>query len=376
MRARFARENPLGLVFLMISYLQGNLLDAETDALINTVNTVGVMGKGIALQFKDAFPENYAEYAAACKGGGVRVGEMFVTETHLLHTPRFIINFPTKKDWKHPSKLDYVTRGLIDLVRVIRERGIRSVAVPPLGCGNGGLDWALVKPAIESALGELDGVDCLVFEPTAQYQNAPKRAGVEELTPARAMLVEIVRSYSVLGFECTNLELQKLAYFLQRFVEAFNLPNPLKLKFLPNKYGPYADNLRHALDALDGSYLHCEKRLADAGPMEPITVDFGRVSKVAAYLAAAEGAQFKHALRQTETLIDGFQSPYLMELLSTVDWIQAQHLDRKLTASEATVAIAAWPGGNGAGERKRKIFPEETVSLALERLHEHAELYA
>jgi O-acetyl-ADP-ribose deacetylase (regulator of RNase III) len=358
----------------MIRYLKGNLLDAEADALVNTVNTVGVMGKGIALQFKEAFPENTSAYATACKAGKVRIGEMFVTETHLLNSPRFIINFPTKKDWKHPSKFDYVTQGLTDLVRTIRKRGIRSVALPPLGCGNGGLDWAMVKPAIESALAELDDVDCLVFEPIAQYQNTPKRAGVEELTPARAMLVEVVRSYCVLGFECTNLELQKLAYFLQRFVEALKLPNPLKLAFQPNKFGPYADNLRHALDALDGSYLHCEKRLSDAGPMEPITVDFGRVGRVTSYLAAQDGAPFKPALSRTETLIDGFQSPYLMELLSTVDWIQAQRRGHKLTAAEATAAIADWPGGNGAGARKRKLFPEDAVALALDRLHEHAGL--
>jgi hypothetical protein len=128
------------------------------------------------------------------------------------------------------------------------------------------------------------------------------------------------------------------------------------------------------LDALDGSYLHCEKRLADAGPMEPITVDYGRVPKVTGYLRTAEGEKFQPALSRTESFIDGFQSPYLMELLATVDWIQAHTKGARLTPAEATAAIAAWPGGNGAAERKRKLFPEDTVVLALERLQHYEEL--
>jgi len=173
----------------MIRFTQGNLFDAQVDALVNTVNTVGVMGKGVALQFKERFPENFTAYAAACRKGEVRVGHMFVTEARRLTGPRWIVNFPTKVDWRHPSRMDYVRAGLSDLVRVTRDLGIRSIALPPLGAGSGGLDWWLVRGAIEDALAELAGVDVLVFEPGGAYHGEPKRNGVEELTPARAMLV-------------------------------------------------------------------------------------------------------------------------------------------------------------------------------------------
>ena len=254
----------------MIRYTQGNLLDAPTEALVNTVNEVGVMGKGIALMFRETFPANTEAYEKAVEAREVRVGRMFVTENRALVGPRWIINFPTKKHWRNPSKLEWVQEGLRDLAAVLRKHNIRSVAVPPLGCGNGGLDWMMVKREIEAALAELPDVDVLVYQPTGAYQNAPKRSGLEALTPARALIAELVRRYSVLGLECTNLEVQKLAWFLHREIGNLRLSDPLTLQFTANKYGPYADRLRHLLDGLDGSYLHCEKRLSDAGPFDLI----------------------------------------------------------------------------------------------------------
>src|ERR1035437_6468076 len=146
----------------MITFIEGNLLKAEAEALVNTVNTVGVMGKGIALMFKEAFPENFRAYEDAWKRGALQVGRMFVTESSRLEGPRWIINFPSKKHWRQPSKLEWITEGLVDLRRVVEEKGIRSIALPPLGCGNGGLDWSDVRPEIECALGPLDNVDVLV----------------------------------------------------------------------------------------------------------------------------------------------------------------------------------------------------------------------
>ena len=173
---------------MMIKFTQGNILEASTDALINTVNEVGVMGKGIALMFREAFPENSRAYEAACKAGDMHVGTMFVVKERDLTGERWIINFPTKKHWRNPSKLEWIREGLKDLVRVVREKRIRSVAVPPLGCGNGGLEWNQVRREIEAALGELDDVEIVVYEPTTTYQNAPKREGVQSLTPARRSL--------------------------------------------------------------------------------------------------------------------------------------------------------------------------------------------
>lgn len=152
----------------MIRYLQGNLLEAPAEALVNAVNEVGVMGKGIALRFRDAFPDNTRLYAAACRQGEVKVGRMFVTENHALVGPRWIINFPTKKHWRNPSRLAWVREGLEDLVRVVQERGIRSLALPALGCGNGGLEWGQVRREIEAAMGALGDCEVLVFEPAGE----------------------------------------------------------------------------------------------------------------------------------------------------------------------------------------------------------------
>jgi O-acetyl-ADP-ribose deacetylase (regulator of RNase III) len=220
--------------------------------------------------FREAFPVNTAAYEAACKEGEVRVGRMFITENRALNGPRWIINFPTKKHWRHPSTLDWIRDGLVDLRRVIGEKHIKSIALPPLGCGNGGLEWGQVRSTIEAALSPLENVNVIVFAPTSAYQNAAKREGLHQLTPARAMIAELVRRYSILGIQCTHLEVQKLAWFLQRTINGLHLDNPVKLTFEANNYGPYADNLRPLLNGLDGSYLHCEKRLADAGPLEPI----------------------------------------------------------------------------------------------------------
>lgn len=149
----------------MIRYTTGNLLEAQADALVNTVNELGVMGKGIALQVKQAFPEAARDYMDAGKRGEVRVGHVLVTATQALSGPQWIIHFPTKRHWRRPSRMEWVRDGLVDLKRVIIEFGLNSVAVPPLGCGNGGLDWSDVGPLIEEELGDLKGVDVLVFEP-------------------------------------------------------------------------------------------------------------------------------------------------------------------------------------------------------------------
>ena len=252
----------------MITFTSGNLLDAEADALVNTVNTVGVMGKGIALMFKEAFPDNYRAYQAACHDDAVKVGEMFVTERrHLMGGPRWIINFPTKVHWRNPSKLEWIIEGLDDLRRVISEKDIKSIALPPLGSGNGGLEWRDVRPIIEAKLGDLSETEVIVYEPTGKYQNVAKREGVEKLTPARALVAELVRRYVVLGLDCTLLEVQKLAYFLEKNIAAKGGGNPLDLRFQADRFGPYAPRLAHLLNALDGSYLHCDKRIGDAGLM-------------------------------------------------------------------------------------------------------------
>jgi O-acetyl-ADP-ribose deacetylase (regulator of RNase III) len=164
----------------MIHTARGNLLEALVEALVNPVNTVGVMGKGLALQFRTAFPVNYKSYQAACACGAVRVGKMFVTEHQPDANPRYIINFPTKAHWRNPSRLEYITEGLADLARVLRERRITSIAVPPLGCGLGGLEWAVVKPLVVEAFAKFPELDVVLFENTPNPHN---KNSVEQLQP-------------------------------------------------------------------------------------------------------------------------------------------------------------------------------------------------
>lgn len=353
----------------MISFTQGNLLAANAEALVNTVNTVGVMGKGIALMFKETFPENFKIYQAACKRGEVRIGHMLVTERQDMYGPKWIINFPTKQHWRSPSHIEWIEQGLNDLARVIRENKIKSVAIPPLGSGHGGLDWQDVRPKIETALSKLSDVEIIVYEPIPMYQNVAKRTGVEKLTPARALVAELVRRYCVLGIECTILEIQKLAYFLERSIEECQLSNALELKFTANKFGPYSNRLDHLLNALDGSYLHCDKRLADANVSDLIRFDDKKRDRVAAYLNSGEAKVYLPALEGTETIIDGFQSPLGMELLATVDWL-LQKKGTQPSLAAVKDALKTWPGGQEAAERKLKLFDDRLLELALERLAE------
>lgn len=348
----------------MITFTQGNLLEARAEALVNTVNTVGVMGKGIALMFKERFAENFRRYAAACKAREVQTGKMFVTPVHELDGPRWIVNFPTKQHWRSPSRLEWVQEGLQDLRRFLLEQHIQSVAIPPLGAGNGGLEWAKVREQITQTLGDLD-IEILVFEPTSQYQNVAKRTGVEKLTPARALIAELVRRYWVLGMECSLLEIQKLAWFLEREIEKRGLTS-LDLRFNAHKYGPYADRLRHLLEGLDGSYLHSDKRISDATPLEVIWFDDARKDLVHRYLQS-EAKAYAHALESTTALIDGFESPFGMELLATVDWLLARE-GVAPTVPALREGLRHWHGGSDAAARKDRLFDDRALGIALERL--------
>lgn len=351
----------------MISFTQGNLLEADVEAVVNTVNTVGIMGKGIALMFKDKFPANFAAYAQACEHEEVRIGKMFVTENNQLFGPKWIINFPTKTHWRVRTKIEWIEEGLKDLVRVLKEKNVHSVAVPPLGCGNGGLNWAAVQPLIVDALGDIEGLEVIVYEPTSKYQNISKRRGVEKLTPARALISEIVRRYCLLGIDCSILEVQKLAWFMERGIRRAKVEDPLKLEFTANKFGPYSDKLRHLLDSLDGSYLKCDKRLADAEPLDLIWFNESKKDRVHAYLNSGECKKYVGALDWTSRMIDGFESPLGMELLATVDWlVEREKVERSATG--IVHGLRNWAGGAASGKRKLKILNERLIYLALDQL--------
>ncbi len=340
----------------MINFLQGNLLESNAEALVNTVNTIGVMGKGVALQFKEKFAENYRLYAAACKCGEVRIGEMFVTRTGRLDNPKFIINFPTKQHWRSPSQLAFVTAGLDALVEKIRELSIRSIAIPPLGCGNGGLDWNEVKPLILLKLSALE-LDVQLFEPGLKVVSAASNIAAK-LTKARAMVLWLLERYAVLGFEATHLEVQKLAYFLQSFGQ-----KDLNLRYQKGHYGPYAPNLQHLLRTLEGAWLAGDVRVADGRPFDALWVLPGKTAEINEALQRYCTPAERTRLYQVEALMEGFQSPFGLELLATVHWI-SQELGPKTQMMEIVAATHRW------SERKKQIMTPKLIETAYHRVQQ------
>jgi len=349
----------------MISEKHGNLLDADVDALVNTVNTVGVMGKGIALQFKRAYPEMFKAYEGAAKRREIAIGRMHVFPTGRLSGPKYIINFPTKTHWRARSKLADVQSGLADLVRTVSELGIRSIAVPPLGCGNGGLDWRDVRPLIIEAFADLPDVDVQVFPPEGAPAAAamPTRTRRPAMTVGKAALVELVDRYGQRAFEVSLIEVQKLMYLLQAAGE------DLKLRYVKDRYGPYADNLRHVLASVEGHFLvgygDASKTVHAA---EPISVLPGAVDEARAVLADAPDTSDR--IGRVLELIDGFESAYALELLTTVHWVVTRD---DLAASEdvdVTVRLVGeW------SSRKKRMFGPDHVTAAWQRLHDRGWLH-
>ncbi|MCY4652601.1 MAG: macro domain-containing protein [Dehalococcoidia bacterium] len=303
----------------MIEYKTGDILSENAEALVNTVNCVGVMGRGIALQFKKAFPDNFKAYAKACKREEVQPGRMFVFETGQLDNPRYIINFPTKRHWRGKSRIKDIESGLEELVHEIRERGIRSVAIPPLGSGLGGLNWGDVRPRIEQALSHLNDVELIVFEPggAPDVGKMVRNREVPKMTAGRAALVGLIHRYQtgLLDPFISLLEVHKLMYFLQEAGEA------LQLRFQKAQYGPYADNLTHVLNAIEG---HLISGYADGGdtPDKRLELVPGAVSDANDFLGKHPG--IKPHIDRVSALIDGFESPFGLELLSTVHWVVAK----------------------------------------------------
>ena len=340
----------------MLTYKTGNLLAARTEALVNTVNTVGVMGKGIALQFKEKFPENYRAYIAACKRDEVQIGKMFVTEVNRMDGLRYIINFPTKKHWRFPSRIEYIRAGLLDLQKVITEKNIQSIALPPLGCGNGGLDWSEVKPLIQNLLGDLP-VAITVFEPSEEVKAilaTENNKKTSHLTPARAMMLSLLYHYRNLGEYASEFAAEKLTYFLQRMGET-----QLKLDFQKHYYGPYSGKVRHVLFARNGAYLTGLSQ-KDAKPFQALPLRVDRKTEVLDYLEKNTGVQERERLEAVQSLIDGFQSPAGLELLATLDYLINEHKSFDLTVLSAE--LKKW------SSRKNKMFTEYQINVAMQRL--------
>lgn len=335
----------------MIEFTTGDILQADAEALVNTVNCVGVMGRGIALQFKNRFPENFKAYAAACASEAVQPGRMFVHETRSLTNPRFVINFPTKRHWKGKSRIEDIESGLKALVDEIRERDIRSIAIPPLGAGLGGLDWADVRPLIVAAMAPLEDVRVLVFEPMTAPVPTRSR-DIPAITPGRAALVVLVNRYlsGLLDPFVTLIELQKLMYFMQEAGQ------PLRLNYVKHHYGPYADNLRHVLVKIEGHMVSGYHDGGDA-PDKQLELVPGAVKDAEAFLA--DDLETKQRFDRVGNLVEGFETPFGLELLATVHWVATREEAR--SSDEVRARVYAW------NERKKQFSPRQ-IEIALAAL--------
>ncbi len=341
----------------MIGLKEGDILQVDAEALVNTVNCVGIMGRGIALQFRKAFPENYKAYKALCDKKQLHPGIVFVYDLSRLQNPRYVINFPTKRHWKGKSRIEDIEAGLKTLADEVRSRNIQSVAVPPLGCGLGGLDWDEVRPRIEDAFRELPKVRVFLYEP----KGAPaadamvKEKKAPNMTVGRAALLGLMRRYlsAVMDPVVSLLEIHKLMYFMQEAGEK------LKLRYQKGTYGPYAENLRHVLSHIEGYFITGYGDAEDR-PGKQIELRPEASQRAEAFLR-------KH--RETRTrfdrvgdLIGGFETPFGMELLATVHWVATR--EGASNADEAVAKTYAW-------NSRKRMFKEKHIRIAWDVLNQN-----
>ena len=339
----------------MIELAEGDILHADVEAIVNTVNCVGVMGRGIALQFKKAWPDNFKAYATACNKEQVQPGRMFVFDTGQLANPHYIINFPTKRHWRGASRMEDIESGLAALVATIHEKHIQSIAIPPLGSGLGGLNWQQVKPIIETVMSGLTDVRVLIYEPNGAPESnvVVRNKAVPNMTAGRAVLIELLQRYlaGLLDPTVSLLEVHKLLYFMQEAGE------PLRLTYRKAHYGPYAENLRHVLNAIEGHYI---AGYTDGGdtPDKPLQLVPGAIEEANKFLE--QHPQTRERFDRVSYLVEGFESPFGLELLATVHWLRKY--ESAISSEDTVQATHAW------NDRKRQFTPRQ-IELALDILN-------
>jgi O-acetyl-ADP-ribose deacetylase (regulator of RNase III)/uncharacterized protein YwgA len=340
---------------MSITFKKGDMFSEPVEAIVNTVNCVGVMGKGVALEFKKRWPDNFKAYKKVCDAKELEPGRMFIFDTNMLFAtdgPRFLVNFPTKKHWRSKSEISYIEDGLNALVNEIKVLGIKSIAMPPLGCGNGGLEWDDVKPLIVSKLENLDNVKVVVFPPL-DAQDEPEFIHQKfPMTYERAVFLKALNDLeSHFDGSFDRLSLQKIAYFLQ----AFGLK--LNLEFSRNLHGPYSEALRKACIILEKNGMFkgftTEERLTHVTPSG---------CAVANEYLGSDSASSDLLIEKLDKFIQGYESPYGLELLSSVHYL-AQHEN---CASEDKIIeeMGSW------NKNKRCLFSKDEIQLAYKRLQE------
>ena len=344
---------------IMIHYLKGNILESKAMALVNTVNLEGIMGKGIALQFKKQFPNNYKLYKKACEDGTIGIGKLYVTKEQTMFGLKIIINFPTKTDWRKPSEYLYIEEGLDDLISIINDYQIESIAIPPLGAGNGGLNWERVKAIIENKLALLT-IDIFVYEPTAHIVEKMKSERVK-LTPARALLLYVLFDLVRHGEYASEFSSEKICYFLQRF----GASDLFRLKYEPNYYGPYSGKVRFVLNALNGSYIMGYSDM-NKKPFESLSLVADAYDEIENFVKTNE--RLNEIANKTMSFLGGFYSDFGLELLSSIDYLMCQY--GNISVDEIHNLLSQW------SHRKGKIFNDHKfIEIAKNHLLESGFTY-
>jgi O-acetyl-ADP-ribose deacetylase (regulator of RNase III) len=344
----------------MIKVFEGDMMQSKAEALVNTVNTVGVMGKGIALQFKEAFPSNNKAYIDACKRKELQPGKLLaVWDENLQLGKKLIINFPTKEHWRYPSKYEFIEKGLVVLRELLQKENIKSVAIPPLGSGNGGLDWSKVRPMIENALGGLN-TEIMIYEPNAAIKAILQKQDVKKeirLTPARASLLYALFAFESMGEYSSLFVANKLAYFLQRKGQKLNLD------FKAHYYGPYAIGVEKVLYHLNGVYLKGMEQ-GNTKPFEPLQLNYEKWKEIKQYIVKELSYEDARRVESLIQFLSGFTSELSLEILSTVDFIIAEN--PQYSIDEVMKAIANW------NMRKKELFKREYVQSSYNYLKNYS----
>lgn len=336
------------------------MMQSGAEALVNTVNTVGVMGKGIALQFKEAFPNNNKAYIDACKNKELLPGKLLTFwDENLQLGKKLIINFPTKIHWRYPSKYEYIEKGLIALRELLQKEKIKSIAIPPLGSGNGGLDWNKVKPMIEQALSGLN-TEIMIYEPNDAIKAILQKQEVKKevkLTSARASLLYVLFAFESMGEYSSLFAANKLAYFLQRKGQKLNLD------FVAHHYGPYAIGVEKVLYHLNGVYLKGMEQ-GIIKPFEPLHLNYEKWADIKQFVDSELSNEDSERVKSLVQFLSGFTSELSLEILATVDFIISKN--PQYSIDDVMESIADW------NIRKRELFKRNYVELSYNYLKNYS----
>ncbi|MDH0869818.1 type II toxin-antitoxin system antitoxin DNA ADP-ribosyl glycohydrolase DarG [Agrobacterium pusense] len=339
---------------MAVTFKQGDMFAEPADAIVNTVNCVGVMGKGVALEFKRRWPANFEEYKRLCDRKALRPGKVFVYQNSDMldqDSWKFLVNFPTKDHWRGKSQIGFIDEGLDDFLAQVEKLGIRSVVLPPLGCGNGGLEWKEVKPLLVRKLSPVDGVEFLVFEPS---ETGKASGSVNmEMNFERAVLIKSFGDLTdYFGGSLTRIVMQKIVYFLQAMGVDY------RMAFARNEFGPYSDDLRAVFSSMEKKNVlkgfSSETRETTVVPEAYKLAD--------EFLQGDERRRAEEVINRASLLFEGYESPYGMELLSSVHFL-ADH-EKISDVSDIQKALSGW------NAQKGEKFSSDIIGIAYSRLRE------